>query len=65
LTTERQELQSAGVRAFFEQLFEFSPDAIIVTDSQGRIMILNAQVQRAFGYSREELIGKPVQTLIP
>ena len=58
-------LQSAQEQALFEQLFEFSPDAIVVTDSEGRITNLNAQVQRAFGYAREELIGKPVETLIP
>lgn len=65
MTREPQGLQSAGARALFEQLFEFSPDSIVVTDSQGRITNLNAQVQRAFGYAREELIGKPVETLIP
>ena len=46
-------------------LFEFSPDAIVVTDADGRITNANAQVQRAFGYTREELLGKPVETLIP
>jgi len=65
LTREPQGLQSAGARALFEQLFEFSPDSIVVTDSQGRITNLNAQVKRVFGYAREELIGKPVETLIP
>ena len=58
-------LQSAQEQALFEQLFEFSPDAIVVTDSEGRITNANAQVQRAFGYTREELVGKPVEILIP
>ena len=49
----------------FERLFEFSPDAIVVTDSEGHITNVNAQVQRAFGYLREELVGKSVETLIP
>ena len=49
----------------FEKLFEFSPDAIIVTDSDGRITKANAQVERVFGYSRDELIGQPVEALIP
>lgn len=52
-------------QALFEQLFEFSPDAIVVTDSKGRITNVNAQVQRAFGYTGEELVGQVVETLIP
>ena len=52
-------------QALFEKLFEFSPDAIVVTDSQGRITSLNAQVERMFGFSREELLGQPVEILIP
>jgi formate hydrogenlyase transcriptional activator len=52
-------------QALFEQLFEFSPDAIVVTDSEGRITNVNAQVRRVFGYTREELVGQPVETLIP
>jgi len=60
-----QKLPSSQEQALFEQLFEFSPDAIVVTDSEGRITNANAQVQRAFGYTREELVGQPVETLIP
>jgi formate hydrogenlyase transcriptional activator len=60
-----QKLQSSPERALFEQLFESSPDAIVVTDSAGRITNANAQVQRVFGFTTEELVGKPVETLIP
>ena len=60
-----QKLPSSQEQALFEQLFEFSPDAIVVTDSEGRITNANAQVQRTFGYTREELVGQPVETLIP
>jgi PAS domain S-box-containing protein len=60
-----RKLPSAQVQTLFEQLFEFSPDAIVVTDLEGRITNVNGQVHRAFGYTREELIGKPVETLIP
>ncbi len=48
-----------------EQLFEFAPDAILVTGPQGRIVRLNAQAEKLFGYSREELLGQPVEVLIP
>jgi PAS domain S-box-containing protein len=60
-----QKLQFAQDQALFEQLFEFSPDAIVVTDAEGRITNANAQVQRAFGYTREELVGKRVEVLVP
>ncbi|MGH9678923.1 MAG: sigma 54-interacting transcriptional regulator, partial [Candidatus Acidiferrales bacterium] len=52
-------------QALFEKLFEFAPDSIVVTDSKGRITSVNAQVERAFGYAREELIGQPVEILVP
>ena len=45
--------------------FEFSPDAIVVTDNEGAITDVNAQVAQFFGYTREELLGRPVESLIP
>jgi len=48
----------------FESLFEFSPDAIVVID-QKAIMQVNRQVDKLFGYTRDKLIGKPVEILIP
>jgi formate hydrogenlyase transcriptional activator len=56
---------AAESHSLFEKLFEFSPDAIVVSDSDGRITNLNAQAQRTFGYNREEIVGRPVETLIP
>jgi formate hydrogenlyase transcriptional activator len=49
----------------FRSLFEFSPDAIVVTDPEGKITEVNAQVQRFFGYERSELLGKPIEILVP
>ena len=49
----------------FRSLFEYSPDAIVVTDPEGKIAELNAQVEKVFGYSRAELLGQPVEILIP
>ena len=57
--------RSIHSQALFEKLFEFSPDAIVVTNSEGRITSANAQVERMFGFSREELIGQPVEILVP
>jgi PAS domain S-box-containing protein len=48
-------------QTFFESFFEFWPDAIVVTDENGRITNVNSQVERAFGYTRAELLGLPVE----
>jgi PAS domain S-box-containing protein len=49
----------------FRSLFEFSPDAIVVTSREGKITEANAQVEKFFGYSRSELLGQTVEILIP
>ena len=49
----------------YRLLFEFSPDAILLTDQTGRITELNSQVGRLFGYRRSELLGQTVEVLIP
>jgi formate hydrogenlyase transcriptional activator len=52
-------------QAMFENLFEHSPDAVLTTDAQGRIVRANARVEKLFGYGREELLGQPVEVLVP
>jgi PAS domain S-box-containing protein len=46
-------------------LFEFSPDAVLVCDSEGRIREANARVETLFGYKRDELLGETVEILVP
>ena len=55
--------QSAG--ATFEALVEAVPDALLAVDAQGRVALANARTGALFGYSREELIGHSVETVIP
>ncbi|HYA89700.1 MAG TPA: sigma 54-interacting transcriptional regulator [archaeon] len=57
--------QTLSPQALAEKLFEFSPDALIVTDAAGLIVNVNPQVERSFGYTRAELTGQPVEILIP
>ena len=52
-------------REEFEVLFESAPNGVLVADQAGRIILLNAQMERKFGYRRDELIGQPVELLIP
>ena len=57
--------ESPAQHSLFEKLFEASPDAIVVTDADGRITSINSQVERLFGYVRQELIGQDVEILVP
>ena len=52
-------------RVVFETLLESSPDAIVVTDREGRITVANARLEKLFGYHRAELVGLPIETLVP
>jgi PAS domain S-box-containing protein len=49
----------------FKQLLESAPDAIVGADRAGRIVLVNAQTEQMFGYRREELLGQPVEILLP
>ena len=50
---------------FFESLFESAPDAMIVVDLTGRIVIANRCAEKMFGYHREELYGQEIEFLLP
>lgn len=52
-------------QATLAKLVEFSPDAMVTTDGQGRIEWMNAQTEKLFGYHRNELVGQPVELLVP
>lgn len=52
-------------KKWFMSLLEAAPDAVIVTDHRGRIVTVNRQVERTFGYPRGELLGGPIDMLIP
>jgi formate hydrogenlyase transcriptional activator len=56
---------TGSLQDFFEKLFEFSPDAILVTRPNGGIVEANSQAQAMFGYTREELLALTVEALIP
>ncbi len=49
----------------FRTLLESAPDAFVIADAQGEIVLVNAQTERLFGYGRHELIGMPVELLVP
>ena len=49
----------------FRSLFEAVPDALVVVNRNGEIVLVNSQTERAFGYARSELLGKKVESLVP
>jgi PAS domain S-box-containing protein len=49
----------------FRHLLESAPDAMVIVDTDGRIVLVNAQMEKMFGYRRDDLLGKPVEMLIP
>ncbi len=51
-------------RTYFEQLFQSSPDAIVVGDIKGRISLINKEFTRLFGYTHEEAVGRFIDELI-
>ncbi|MDE2184258.1 MAG: PAS domain S-box protein [Alphaproteobacteria bacterium] len=59
-TEERQRLAEHS-----NLLAEAAPNAMIMVDNEGRITLVNSQTEKLFGYRREELLGQPVEILIP
>jgi PAS domain S-box-containing protein len=65
--TEREEAERA-IRTSAERfrlVFEAAPSGMVIIDGAGIIQMINAQAERLFGYDRDELLGKPVELLIP
>jgi PAS domain S-box-containing protein len=54
----------SGDRTFLT-LLEAAPDAMVIVDAQGRMTMVNGQAEKMFGYVRTEMIGQPVEILVP
>jgi PAS domain S-box-containing protein len=49
----------------FRELVDAAPDGLVVCEQTGGILLANAEAERMFGYAPGELIGKPIEILVP
>jgi PAS domain S-box-containing protein len=62
---ERIEAARAGADELFRTAVDASPNGMMMVDPAGRIMLVNRQTEEIFGYATDELVGRPVDQLLP
>src|SRR5919109_382608 len=65
LDAQAESRKARAAEKRFEVLVDSAPDAMVITDQEGRILQVNAQTENLFGYSRQELLSLKVEDLIP
>jgi PAS domain S-box-containing protein len=65
LDPSRQSEEEIAAERRFRLVVEAAPNAMMMINRAGEIVIVNAQAERVFGYSRAELLGQPVEMLVP
>jgi len=65
--TERRRIENElkASQRLAEELYESAPDALVTVKQDGIITRINTQAQTLFGYTREELLGRPIEVLVP
>ena len=65
ITDEVRLTQKLDRLRYAESLLESAPDAMVIVNSDGEIQLANAATEKLFGYPRDQLLGQPVELLIP
>ena len=65
ITHQKAMRDSRLVDARYRDLLEAIPDAIVIVNNTGNIVLVNSQMEAMFGHSREALLGRPVEALVP
>jgi PAS domain S-box-containing protein len=70
LTRQKRELERANadlaqMESRYRGLLEAAPDAMVVVNPNGEIVLLNPRAEKQFGYQRDELLGQPVTNIVP
>ncbi len=65
ITHLKAERDAKLLEARYRDLLESTPDAIVMVNTTGRIVLANGQAEKVFGWSRRELLGKPIEILLP
>ncbi len=63
--TAEEDIEPGFAQNTIDRLFEFSPDAILVTDQDGVMRAANPRAEELFGYTSQELVGRQVEMLVP
>src|ERR1035437_3692253 len=58
-------LQQSRDEKLFRLAFESSPSGMVMVDRDGTIILVNREIERLFGYAREGLLGRSIDTLVP
>jgi PAS domain S-box-containing protein len=65
ITRIKYQREAQMLQTRFRGVLETGPDAIVLVDATGRMVLVNSETERLFGYSREELLGQFVELLVP
>ncbi|HYV98883.1 MAG TPA: PAS domain S-box protein, partial [Gemmatimonadaceae bacterium] len=65
ITRVRYQRAAQVLQARFRGVLEAVPDAFVLVDDSGRVALVNSETERLFGYARDELLGEPVELLVP